>query len=255
MQESQLRKKPRQIKVEVEEKEDKASFSLTATLQAHAQSFEGDEDFFELEQEQGVQKAKRNLSTIFGPTTTTEETTDIETETAPKVVVVGEGVDCSNNTVDECDLDLDLEDCEFFEDEETEALMCFITLDDEEKDLADTLDYKDNPLLYPDVSYDYEDAEDEDEYEDEEKRSKSGKQLERKLKKKKHEYEDEGSESGSELVISTASETERARQEALDSIDLAEQAVQSANNLRAQTRETCILQIQEVRAAVSGTGK
>ena len=244
--ESQLRKKLRQVKVEVDAKEDKdTSSSLTSNLQAHAQFFEGGKDFFEFESEQEHEgkMTKRNLS-IFGDT---EETGNVNID---PIILVG-----CNDTADECDLDLDLDDCNFLEDEETGALMCYIA-DDEEKDLA-TLDYRDNPLLYPDVSYDYEDAKDENE----EQSSKSGKQAEagtggdesgRQLKKKekKKKHENEGSESGSELVISSA--TERARQEALEAIDLADVVVRSASNLRAQTRETCTARIAQVRVAVAG---
>lgn len=113
---SQLRNKPRQAKVEVEAKEDKA---LTSTLQAHAQFFEGDKDFFEFESEQELQMTKRDLS-IFDAT---EETANVEFESTP--VIVGDGVYC-NDTLDECNLDVDLDkDCEWVVDEETEALVCF----------------------------------------------------------------------------------------------------------------------------------
>ena len=236
--ESQLRKKPRLVKAEVEEMEDKA-FSSSA-FQAHAQYFEGDKDFFEFESEQEVQMTKRDLS-IFD---VAEETANVES--IP--VFTSDGVYC-NDTAEECDLDIDLGRCDWFVNEETEALTCFIP-DDQYH--ADTLDYKDHPSVYPDVSYDYEDAKDEDE----EKSSKSGKQAGtgdesgRQLKKKEKKHENEDPESGSELVISTI--TERERQAALQAIDLATGAVQRANNLWTPRREACIVQIAEVRAAVAG---
>lgn len=118
---------------------------------------------------------------------------------------------------------------------------------------ADTLDYKDNPSVYSDVTYDYEDAKDENE----ERSSKSGKQVGtgavladdadadesgRKLKRRKY-------ESGSDGVISVITETER--EQALQLIDQASEAVESAEDLHPPTRESCQVQLAEVRAEVA----
>ena len=237
MKESQLRKKPRQVKVEVEEKqEDEASSS--STFQAHDQYSEGDKDSFQFESQQELQLTKRNLS-IFD----TAEETDND-ESTP--VIVGADVNC-NDTVAECDIDL--EDCVYYVVDD--GLVCY--LDDEEEEMNDTstLDYEDNPSSYPDVTYDYEDAKDEEE----EKSSKSGKQVGtgagladdadesgRKLKRRKY-------ESGSDGFISVITETER--EQALQLIDQASEAVESAEDLRVPTREYCQVQLAEVRAEVA----
>ena len=246
---SQLRKKPRQVMVEVEEKEKEDKAASSSTFQSHAQYLEGDKDFFEFESQQEVQLTKRNLS-IFDAAEETDNN-----ETAPIVVVVSEDVDC-DATTDENECNLDYDDCEWFVDEVTGVLMCFIN-DIEEKNDTSSLDYKANPSNYPDVSYDYEDAKDEDE--NEEKSSKSGKQggreggladdsdddeSGRKLKRRKY-------DSSSDGVISVITETEREQDSVLQLIDEVIEALESAENLFPPTRESSEVQLAEVRAAVA----
>jgi hypothetical protein len=244
--ESHLRKEPRKVKVDA--KEDKSS--STSTLQSHDQFIEGDKDFFFdfYASEQEAPMVKRNLSIVNA----TEETANVDS--TPVIIV-----DCNNTDTelaDECDLDVDVDlgRCDWFVDDETKALTCFIIdnkekdiIDDEEKDIVDTLDYKDNPLFYPDISYDYEDANDEDAaylgvtygYEDakdddEEKSSKSGKQA--------------GPVRG---LVEAVEITDDEREETLRLIDETSELVNGAEMLYAPTRESVILQLLFIRNEVA----